>query len=337
MKNTANNLLKPCTVPKWNWIFLMLPLFLFSINSCSKDETDSAKDKLGEFNTKTIQHDSVERTYHMYLPTNFDKSNPTPLVFALHGGGGTGGRFEKDVSEGSLTAAAEARGMVIVTPDGIDKRWNDGRTEHFGGDRMYDDVGFISALIDRMIEEYGVDPKRVYATGISNGGLMSFRLALDLSDKIAAIAPVTAQVSKAVESKVTDFPVSLMLVNGVEDPLVPYDGGCINNLFNAAECRGEVLSTDESITKFLGYNQCATPGETEAIIDQVPNDGTSVEITRYNTCADNADVVLVKVIGGGHTWPGGAQYLPVDLVGSVSKEINASEMILDFFLSHSRN
>ena len=335
MKNLKKNLHRPYSEPKWNWVVLML-LFLFIMSSCSKDD-DSLTDNLGEFIARTILHDAVERTYQVYLPKNFDKSNPTPLVFALHGGGGTGSRFEKDVSEGSLTSAAEARGMILVTPDGIDKRWNDGRTEHFGGDRMYDDVGFISALIDRMIEDYGVDPKRVYATGISNGGLMSFRLALDLSDKIAAIAPVTAQVSKAVESKVPDFPVSLMLVNGVEDPLVPYDGGCINNLFNEDDCRGEVLSTDESIAKFLGYNQCATSGETEAIIDQVPNDGTGVEITRYNTCADNTDLVLVKVIGGGHTWPGGAQYLPINAVGAVSEEINASEMILDFFLSHSRN
>ncbi|MBM1107183.1 hypothetical protein JQC67_13600 [Aurantibacter crassamenti] len=313
----------------------MLPLFLFVMSSCSKDD-DALTDNLGEFNAKTIQHDGVERTYHMYLPNNFNKTNASPLVLALHGGGGTGSRFEKDVSEGSLTAAAEARGMVLVTPNGIDKRWNDGRTEHFGGDSMYDDVGFISAVIDRMIEDYGVDSNRVYATGISNGGLMSFRLALDLSDKIAAIAPVTAQVSKAVESKVPDFPVSLMLVNGVDDPLVPYDGGCIDVPLSN-QCRGEVLSTDESIAKFLDFNQCATLAETEAIIDQLPNDGTSVEITRYNTCADKADVVLIKVIGGGHTWPGGAQYLPPDLVGVVSSEINASEMILDFFLSHTRN
>lgn len=317
-----------------NRFLLLVSFLLIFANSCSKDNVQ--EDTLGEYNNKTLNHDGVERTYQMYLPNNFDKANHTPMVLALHGGGGTGSRFEKDVSDGSLTAAAEARGMVIVTPDGIDKRWNDGRTEHFGGDRMYDDVGFISALIDSVVEDYGVDSNRIYATGISNGGLMSIRLALDLSDKIAAIAPVTAQVSIAVESKSPEFPVSLMLVNGVEDPLVPYEGGCIDVLLSD-QCRGEVLSTDESIAKFLGYNQCSIPGETESIIDLLPNDGTSVEITRYNTCSNNTEVVLIKVVGGGHTWPSGAQYLPAGIVGTVSNEINASEMILDFFLSHSRN
>ncbi|TMM59041.1 esterase [Maribacter algarum] len=318
-------------------LIALLIIVLISSGSCSKDKNQANEDVLGEFNAKCIKHEGIERTYGVYLPNNFNKGNATPMVLALHGGGGTGSRFEIDVSDGSLTAAAESRGMVIVTPDGIDKRWNDGRTEHFGNDRMYDDVGFIAALIDRMVEDYGVDPNGVYATGISNGGLMSFRLALDLSNKITAIAPVTAQISKAVESKVPDLPVSLILVNGVEDPLVPYDGGCINNFFDEDDCRGEVLSTDESIVKFLGFNKCATPGETEAIIDQVPNDGTSVEITNYKSCEDGTEVVLVKVTGGGHTWPGGAQYLPDRVVGKLSKEINASEMILDFFLNHSRN
>lgn len=320
---------------KWNRVFLVMPFLLLFMNSCTKDK-DSLEDKLGEYNARYIEHEGIERTYQMYLPKNFNKANPTPLVLALHGGGGTGSRFEEDVSAGTLTPVAESRGVILVMPEGIDKRWNDGRSEHFGNDPMYDDLGFISALIDRMIEEYGADPNRVYATGISNGGFMSIRLALDLSEKIAAIAPVTAQLQEVNEAKVPDLPISMMLINGDLDPLVPYNGGCINNLFNLAECRGVILSTQETIEKFIGYNQCTVPGVTDAIIDSV-NDETSVEITRYNDCVESTEVVLVKVIGGGHTWPSGAQYLSPGIVGRVSTEINASDMILDFFLSHSRN
>jgi len=334
MKNTVHNLLTTHIESKWNWVFLILPLFLIFMSGCSKDEL--REDKLGKFNDKILRHDGVERTYHVYLPNNFEKTTSTSLVLALHGGGGTGSRFEKDVSAGTLTAAAESRGVILVTPDGIDKRWNDGRTEHFGGDTMYNDVGFISTLIDEMIQEYGVDPARVYSTGISNGGLMSFRLALDLSHKIAAVAPVTASISEAVESKVPEFPISIMIINGTDDPLVPYSGGCIE-VSVANGCRGEVLSTQESIDKFTGYNQCTNPIEIEPIADDVSNDSTSLEISRYKNCEQGTEVVLVKVVGGGHTWPGGAQYLPVRVVGEVSKEINASEMIFDFFLSHSRN
>lgn len=336
MKNRADNSRRTYTEPKWNWVFLMLPLFLFIMNSCSKDD-DSPTDKLGEYNTKNLEYDNVERTYHVYLPKNFNKTNPTPLVFALHGGGGTGMNLASVISAGTLTTAAEARNVILVVPDGIDKRWNDGRPEIFGSDRMYDDIGFISTIIDTMIQNYGVDSNRVYVTGISNGGLMSIRLAMDLSNKIAAVAPVTAQITEAIQSKVPEFPISILIINGEDDPLVPYNGGCIAGPFIPVCSRGEVLSTQESIEKFKGYNQCANPAETEPIIDDVPNDDTSVEITRYKDCEQGTEVVLVKVIGGGHTWPSGEQYLPVRTVGVVSKEINASEMILDFFLNHSRN
>jgi len=320
-----------------NKLILLATASALLLIACKKDEdSNPIEDQLGEFNTKTIMHDGVERSYNMYLPNNFNTNNAMPLVLALHGGGGTGVRFEEDVSAGTLTAAAESRGMVLVTPEGIDKRWNDGRTEHFGNDPMYDDLGFISALIDQMVAEYGVDANKVYATGISNGGFMSIKLALDLSGKIAAIAPVTAQLQEVNMTKTPSLPISMMLINGDLDPLVPYDGGCINNLFDSDDCRGVILSTQETIDKFIGYNQCTVPGVTEAIIDNL-NDQTSVEITTYNGCTESKEVVLVKVIGGGHTWPSGAQYLNANLVGVVSSEINASEMILDFFLEHSRN
>lgn len=334
MKNSANNFNSPSTEKKWNWVCLLLPAILLMMSSCSKDD-DSCIVKIGELSCQSISYDGVERTYQVYLPNNFNESSPAPLVLALHGGGGTGANFEDDVSAGTLTTAAEARGVILVMPDGLDKRWNDGRTEIFGNDSMYDDVGFISTLIEEMIENYGVDSNRVYATGISNGGFMSMRLAMDLSNKITAVAPVTAQITEANLLKVPEFPISIMIVNGEDDPLVPYNGGCIAVPLTTECSRGEVLSTQETIEKFISYNQCGNSSETEPLIDTIPNDGTSVEITTYNGCEQGTQVVLVKVIGGGHTWPGGKQYLPIRTVGAVSKEINASEMILDFFLSSS--
>lgn len=336
MKNAANNLKKSSTEPKWKLVLMLLPILVVLMNSCITDDNPDT-DTLGEFNSRSIQHDGIERTYHIYLPNNFDLSNDTPLVLALHGGGGTGTNFEDVVSDGTLTTAAESRGMILIMPDGIDKRWNDGRPEIFGNDPMYDDVGFIAAIIDDMIKNYGVDSNRVYTTGISNGGFMSMRLAMDLSSKIAAAAPVTAQITKAMESKVPEFPIAIMIINGEDDLLVPYNGGCIDVPLTPECSRGEVLSTAESIEKFIGFNQCTNPAEIEPIIDKVASDNTSVEIAKYSDCAVGTEVVFVKVIGGGHTWPGGAQYLSETIVGPVSLEINASEMILDFFLTHSRN
>jgi poly(3-hydroxybutyrate) depolymerase len=145
--------------------------------------------------------------------------------------------------------------MILVFPDGIDRQWRDGRREMQRNQTDIDDVGFIAAIIDEMISNYGIDPTRVYVTGISNGGFMSVRLAVDLSDKIAAVAPVTAQLSKALENRIPQGPVSIMLVNGTDDPVVPFDGGHIR-LFRFGHSQGEILSTAASIEHFRRHNKC---------------------------------------------------------------------------------
>jgi polyhydroxybutyrate depolymerase len=259
------------------------------------------------------------------------------LVLALHGGGGQGLKFDQSTA-GTLIPAAEARGMVLVFPDGIDKQWCDGRTEHLNEGRdctAIDDVAFISAIIERMAHDYGIDPRRVYATGISNGGFMSIRLALDLTDKIVAVAPVTAQLSVALAEETPPLPISIMIMNGTDDPIVPYDGGEVQ-LFEFGRGRGEILSTLDTVERFRRYNDCEAVPALVKLPDSEPDDGTAVQIESYTNCADDTEVILVRVVGGGHTWPGGQPYLSPKIVGVVSQEINASEMILDFFLEHAR-
>jgi polyhydroxybutyrate depolymerase len=165
---------------------------------------------------------------------------------------------------------------------------------------------------------------------------MSIRLALELSEKIAAVAPVTAQVSQTMAQRNSTNPVSLMLLNGTKDPLVPYNGGEVK-VFKFGRSRGSVLSTDKTIEKFKKINACDNEVKVKKLPNKVANDKTVVEIYNYDNCNKNSEVILVKVIGGGHTWPGGKQYLRPRRVGVVSREINASKMILDFFLRHSRN
>jgi len=285
--------------------------------------------------TETIQYEGIDRTYHIQFPKNFNTNNPAPMVLALHGGGGMGSTFEEQVSAGTLTAAADERGVVLVFPEGIKKRWNSGRTEIFNKEKMYDDVGFISLIIDEMITKHGIDSERIYATGISNGGFMSLRLALELSNKIAAVAPVTAQMPKINELKRPEFPISIMIINGAADRLVPYKGGHVRP-FRFGRSKGVILSTQKTIKMFSDFNKCTSPADFQLLPDKAPNDGTEVEIVKYSACEDETEIVLVKVIGGGHTWPSGVQYLAPRMVGVVSKEINASELILDFFLRHKR-
>src|SRR5262249_51070220 len=138
------------------------------------------------------------RTYVLHLPRDREPSKPAPLVIAMHGGSGTGEGFPRLTHHG-FDDLADRDGWIVVYPDGIGKNWNDGRkverSEAYK--KNIDDVGFISALIDELTSNHAVDRKRVYATGISNGGFMSQRLARDLSSKIAAIAPVAANLHVA--------------------------------------------------------------------------------------------------------------------------------------------
>ncbi len=317
-------------------IIIVLTFFLFFIKGgIYANNNGLQKEDLTNLITKTIDHQGIKRTYHIYLPKGFSKNNPAPMVLALHGGGGIASKFEKHTTNGTLTQAADKRGVVLVFPQGKGKQWNDGRKEIFRKKKKHDDVGFISKIIDKMINDYGIDEKRVYATGISNGGFMSVRLAIDLSDKIAAVAPVTAQLSKALKDSSPEFPVSIMIVNGTDDPLVPFNGGEVK-VFKFSRSRGEVLSASATIDHFIQFNNCDIQMERDVLPDKDPNDETTVVIENYANCKDETSVILVKVKGGGHTWPGGKQYLRPRIVGVVSKEINASEMILDFFLRHSR-
>lgn len=289
------------------------------------------------YQTETVEVEGVTRTYHIYFPPDFKEADAAPMVLVLHGGGGQGLKFNQGTA-GTLVAAAGERGTVLVFPDGIEKQWCDGRSEHLSEARdceAIDDVAFFSAIIDQMVQAYGIDPARVYATGISNGGFMSVRLALELPDKLAAVAPVTAQLSVPLAEQTPAQPISIMLVNGTDDPIVPFDGGTVR-LFSFGRSRGEILSTADTIERFRLHNGCGAVPELVKLPDSDPDDGTAVEIESYADCADNTEVILVRVVGGGHTWPGGQPYLNPELVGVVSQEINASEMILDFFLDHSR-
>ena len=282
-----------------------------------------------------FEHQGRGRTYRVVVPKGHDKTKPVPLVLAIHGGGGTAELFDRSAG-GQFAREADARGWVVVFPQGIEKGWNDGRKVQTPQGRRrakIDDVGFLSAVIDRVHASHGIDRTRVYATGISNGGFMSIRLGLDLADKIAAVAPVTAQLQAVHREKTPAHPVGLMVINGTKDPLVPYDGGHVTVM---GRKRGAILSTDATIARWRALNGCTQDAKPVAIADKDPKDGTKSTITRYAACAKGAEVVLVRVEGGGHAWPGGRQYFGERLIGKVSRDFQAVPLIFDFFARHKR-
>lgn len=312
-------------------ILTVLLTFAGALSSVACQKTyitgDHAESIITGDHAESIEFGGQERTYLIHIPTSLDHSKRVPLVFVLHGGGGTGDGMKR-LTLNRFDTLADAEGFIVVYPDGFEKSWNDGREGgEFGAHiEKIDDVGFFSTLIDHFIKELNVDPKRVYFTGISNGALMSHRLACELSSKIAAIAPLCG--SKPAGLPCTPSrPVSVLAINGTADPLAPWQGGWV---------AGKKLSVPESIQFWVAHNQCSPIPITTQLPDTDPTDGTRIHLETYSNGQEDTEVILCVVEGGGHTWPGGVQYLPESTIGKTSRDINACDLIWDFFKRHSR-
>ena len=293
----------------------------------------------GKDEKSSLQHDNMDRTFHIHFPKSYIKSLRLPLVIAMHGRGGEGESMIL-VTRRGFNQLSDREGFIVVYPDGIEKNWNDGRMDEESDDRAHkeniDDVGFISALIDKMIKDYNVNPKRVYVTGISNGAIMSYRLACELSSKITAIAPVDGNIPYLLLNECTPArAVSVLAINNVDDPLVPFEGGEIWGHFHRVKL-GRVLSVNESISFWVNKNKCSPIPFIEQEPDRDPYDGTRVLRKEFRKGTGGTEVILYKIDGGGHTWPGGLQYLPAWLIGKTSRDIDANEVIWSFFKRHTR-
>jgi len=280
--------------------------------------------------SSSISSGGLERTYTIHIGSSYDKARPTPLLIVLHGGGGTGQGMVKLTG---FNAVADREDFIVVYPDGFEKHWNDGRGVQWQAQtENVDDVGFISALIDHLSDELSIDAKRIYVTGISNGGMMSHRLGCELSQKIAAIAPVASNIPVNMASVwAPSRPVPVLIINGTDDPLERWDGGEIRLGRNTF---GIVLSVADTVKFWVGKDQCSPSPTIRQLPDKDPSDGTMVRKEVYGGCQDGAEVVLYAVEGGGHTWPGGLQYLTPVIIGKTSRDFNASEVIWQFFKEH---
>jgi polyhydroxybutyrate depolymerase len=297
------------------------------------------KETAGIAQRTSIIYNNLKRTYRTYIPSSSDTSKKLPLVIALHGRGGNGESMLLVTRKG-FNKLADRDGFIVVYPDGVEQNWNDGRMDEQANDRAHreniNDVGFISELIDIMIKDHNADPKRVYVTGISNGAIMSYRLACELSDKITAIAPVDGNIPFMLFPECTPSGlVSVLAINNINDPLVPYEGGTIYGHFHRVNL-GKVLSVDESIAFWVIRNRCSPIPVVTEEPDRDPEDGTRVIRKQYFNETSGAEVILYAIDGGGHTWPGGFQYLPQWLIGKTSRDIDANEIIWSFFKNHSK-
>jgi polyhydroxybutyrate depolymerase len=196
-------------------------------------------------------------------------------------------------------------------------------------------VGFTAALIDDVARLHRVDADRVYATGLSNGAIFSQTLAMRLAPRFAAIAPVAGGIAAPLGERFAPAaPVSVLILQGTADPLVPYAGGEIRPPWS--DSRGSVLPTEETVRRWAEVNGCGLLPVEMHLPDRDPADGCRATRLTYDGCRAGTSVVLYRLEGGGHTWPNAEQRLPSRVVGRLCRDIDASEVIWDFFRTHPR-
>jgi polyhydroxybutyrate depolymerase len=271
----------------------------------------------------TFRSGSMDRTYTLHLPPG----DPVGLVLNLHGGGGSGAG-QQDLTD--FDTVADAHNLLVVYPDGYDKSWADGRGSSPADRRHVDDVGFLVGLVGKLQNDYGIAAGHVFATGMSNGGFMSARLACDRADVFAAIAPVAGTLGVGMACN-PSRPVSVWEAHGTADPLVPFKGGAVRGRGGLSHS----ISATNMVTKWRAADGCQGDPSAEAL----PNVGDGTVVHRFDSmaCAASSEVVFYQIDNGGHTWPGGKQYLPRAIIGSTTRALDASEAIAQFFLAHARN
>ena len=270
--------------------------------------------------SETLKSGGDLRNYWLVRPEGIEKTKPAPLLMVLHGSAGSGEDM-MTVTRRGFERLADKEKFVVVYPDALERRWNDQ-----GG--TVDDVGFLLAIVDKLVADGLVDKNRIYVAGISNGGMMAQRLACEQADRIAGIATVAGGLPEPLQATCKPArALPVLVIQGTEDPIVPWSGGAVAGF----EDFGKVLSARETAKFWAANNRCGDGGVIAAEPDRDPKDGTRVKMEVFASCPAGAAVKLAAVEGGGHTWPGGYQYLPERFIGRTSQDVDANMLIWDFF------
>ncbi len=301
-------------------------LALATIGCAHPAEAQGLRDKAAAASAEqTMRVGGVERSYLLH---DFSKGKAAPVVIALHGGGGDP---ENAVRMTQFDRIGAREGLIVVYPGGTSRNargklltWNAGHCCAYAMENGIDDVGFISALIDSLVASGKADPRRIYVTGMSNGGMMSHRLGRELSTRIAAIAPVVGAVFGDEPAPVA--PVPAFIIVGAEDQVVPGAGGPLQLrgiLGNRSAADRDVAPAIDQATYWAKANGCGA-----SKVSETP----AARVTEWSGCT--ADVVFTVVAGNGHAWPGGRAGR--EGAAEPSQAYDASEQMWAFFKAHPR-
>ncbi len=290
---------------------------------------------------QSINVDEVDRTYDIYIPNK--KVNGTrPLVFLLHGHFGNAdvmtGENNKPAPYKVWLSIAEREGWYLLIPDGAigpdnHRGWNDCRASSTVNSSM-DDVKFINSLADVVASKHPIDKNRIYVHGTSNGGNMAYRLAQEAGNKYRAIAAIVSQMSEKSKCTALMHPISVLIMNGTKDPILPYQGGEVGKRKQDKQKRGMVISTKATVEYWLENNAITSPPKITTMDNINKRDGSTVQVIQYMNDINKTEVVLYKVRGGGHIEPSLTQHirwLYSRIVGKQNKDFEMVEEVWKFF------
>lgn len=320
--------------------FVLIALFItFAVMRERRDRDNAAFIADARLQTVSLTVSGMERHALVHLPAEHDGKTPLPLVLMFHGNGGTP---ENVVIETGWVAKSDAAGFIVVFPEATrpdmtqpakfgrnNPAWNDGSGRFHAGERNIPDVAFIAALLDHLEAKFHMDKRRVFATGFSNGASMTFRIGLELSERIAAIATVSGALW--INEPKAARPVSLLYITGDADRINPMDGGA-PKMASGSGFKGvpETVKQPvrENIARWVRLLGC----ETEAKPLTSGLEGVTTVV--HSGGRGGTEVVFTTIAGHGHIWPGGKNLLPEFIVGKATSRLNATDAIWDFFAKH---
>ena len=303
--------------------YFLLLLFCFGLSS-----------GFSQIKYEEILYDGYTRTWLTYLPKNYSENKTYPLVIALHGGGGTAKQLMNSTKK-RFNKLADTEDFIVIYPQGVKKSWNDNSKRDqngFARKENIDDIGFINKMIEKIQSNYNINGNAVFACGISNGGLMSQTLAMELPNKIKAVGMVASNFGEdQISGSKNVLPFSILFIHGTNDPIIPYNKGEIE-VFNKK--RGKVLGIKRSINYMCNLNgNILKPIVTKLENASIKDNCTSEHLVYPNPENPSLKVELIKIKNGGHSWPGAKKKkrLLKKITGTTTQDFNACDKLREFF------